>query len=98
MQPRVFEGMTPDAWEASLNLGDILNRVRDRSAARNDAELAKLLHVSPTNVSRWRERGTIPWRSIALFSIDTGINSFWLLTGRTLPPANLFAQVAEAMQ
>jgi hypothetical protein len=57
----------------------IINRLKIAFSAKNDADIAKKLHISPQSLSNWKKRKTIDWKSV--FTYCEHVNLNWLLTG-----------------
>ncbi|MDR0606506.1 MAG: helix-turn-helix domain-containing protein [Bacteroidales bacterium] len=62
------------------NKSEILNRIKIGLNIKNDADLARLLEISPATLSNWRSRNSIDYDMV--FSKCEFLNLDWLLTGK----------------
>ena len=65
----------------SLNVPDIIDRMKAASNIRTDAELAAHLSVSSKTVSSWRSRNSLPIESVLQISEETNKNIEYFLLG-----------------
>lgn len=59
----------------------VISRLRSVYKVSNNRELANVFGLSPSNVSNWKLRNTIPYKEVCETAIQEGISISWLLTG-----------------
>ncbi|MFD1239275.1 S24 family peptidase, partial [Latilactobacillus sakei subsp. carnosus] len=64
-----------------MNTKEVLDRLKQANKVSTNKELAGALDVSPSNISTWIQRSSIPYKEICETSISTGFSVAWLLTG-----------------
>lgn len=64
-----------------LNLSDVLSRVGKLSGVSTDAEIARVLGVSPQTLSTWKRRGTIPYERVCDYAVNNDVSLDYLLLG-----------------
>lgn len=63
-----------------MNISEILNKIKEFYGIKKDAELAKMLDISPQTLSNWKNRNT--YDPLLVYTKCVGINAEWLLTGK----------------
>lgn len=66
---------------STLNVNNILDRVRDALGISTDTALAKELDVSQQVVSNWRSRGSMDFQRVVDRAVKDGVDLRWLLIG-----------------
>lgn len=66
-----------------MNKTDVLNRIKVKYDLKNNADLARFLHISPSTITNWYTRETFDIDKIYTFCV--GIDFHWLLTGEERP-------------
>lgn len=66
----------------TVSASDVLARIKDWLELDSDAELAAELEVSPSTLSSWRQRNSVPYAVCVVFSLNNEIALDWLLLGR----------------
>lgn len=67
---------------ASLNVGEVLDRVKQVAGVQTDADLARFFGKFKTAASNWRSRGTVPLNEIVELAETHNVSLDWILTGR----------------
>ena len=62
-------------------LNNIINRVKEVSGLRTDADVAKCLGLKPNTLSERKARNSVPYEEIFKFCIENEIYFDWILTG-----------------
>jgi len=65
------------------NTTEIFTRLKKVLNIRNDADLARLLSVTPNKLSVWKLRNTVPYEVLILFCREKGLPLEWVLTGES---------------
>jgi hypothetical protein len=65
-----------------LSITEILERVGDVTRRRSNTDIAAELGCSPTAISNWKGRGSIPWEALYRFAHEHEVRFEWLLSGR----------------
>jgi hypothetical protein len=64
-----------------LSIAEILERIGDVTRRRSNKANADALGSTPTTVSNWKSRNTIPWEMLYRFAHEHGVSFEWLLSG-----------------
>jgi len=62
-------------------LNDIINRIKEISRLRTDAEVAKKLGLKPNTLSERKARDSVPFEEIFRYCMQNDIYLDWVLTG-----------------
>jgi len=63
----------------TLDINEILERMRLVLDAKNDAALARALGVEPNTIATWKRRETVPWELCVRLHEEHGTDLNWLL-------------------
>ncbi len=69
----------------------VLSRLTTLSNAKNDAELARFLDVSPSTLAMWRTRDTVPYKACVTVSRRENVSLDWLLNGKNSATSMTFS-------
>jgi len=64
------------------DVNTILDSIKVLKGIKKDRELARLLDVSPSTISNWRARNTIPYKELSLFCEREGLSISSVLSGK----------------
>jgi len=68
---------------AHVNVGDIIQRIKEIYDVRTDLELASVLKVSAATVAAWRaRRNTVPFELVTKIAVDNKVSLDSLILGR----------------
>ena len=65
-----------------MDSNDVIERLRSVYNCRNNSELAEALNILPAKISKWRTRGSVPYKEVCETSVEKGVSVNWLLTGQ----------------
>ena len=63
------------------SIKNILNRIKAVEGIDSDYKLAQIFDLTPSYISTWRKRGTIPYKELHKYCQTKGVSFDWLLTG-----------------
>jgi len=64
-----------------ISAADVLSRLIPALGLKTDSELAKLLDTTPSTISGWRKRNSVPFTICAKFAEEHGWSLDWLMFG-----------------
>lgn len=63
-------------------IDEILDRLKEHLQIKSESKLARALGVRPQNVKNWRDRGTIPWEELYIYTVNNpDVKLDWLFNG-----------------
>jgi SOS-response transcriptional repressor LexA len=68
-----------------ITISEVLSRLKDSLSVNTDYKLAKMLEISPSNISMWRKRGSIPYKMLSDLCNKRELNINWILNGEGHP-------------
>lgn len=63
----------------------VVRRLKQTTGASSDADLAKILDVSPQTLSSWKSRDRVPYALCVDLALREGVSLDWLLLGEGDP-------------
>lgn len=63
------------------NIADIIDRIKEKFALKNETQVAKLLGVEQNTLSSWKKRNKIPYEKLDSLALEYKISLEWLLSG-----------------
>ncbi len=66
-------------------ISEVLLRLKSSLSVDTDYKLAKLLEISPSNISMWRKRGSVPYKLLSDLCNIRELNINWILNGEGHP-------------
>jgi len=85
MKRRQRQNETPASEPAGM-----VNRLKQATRSKTDAELAKFVGVPRPTVATWKRRGTAPQSALLHVAMKTGTRMEWLITGKGEPKDKSF--------
>jgi len=88
--------MSTETLNNADNLVDtLLDRVKEFIGSNKDADVARALKVSRSNIPSWRERGVVPHGKLVEFALANDVNLEWLFRGTPPMSCDEAAELAD---